>query len=260
MPEQTHQFLAVAFVENFSLKDCARAFPGARLTPYELHAPLGDGGDAFAYGFGAVVFRDVDETARDAQLQRLHDVTPGLTKQVVEERFSVREDPTAEIGLVDGVFQLDKMTTARAGVIALTVAQSAAMEYYEKLVDGLFARTTELVDRLEHAGTVALRTRPLHRFIGRAIGTRAEVLSVLHLLDKPDATWDDPAMDDIYADLRAEFDLVDRYAALESKLRSVQEALELILDVARDRRLVLLETMVVLLIVLEIILGIGRVF
>ena len=80
------------------------------------------------------------------------------------------------------------------------------------------------------------------------------MLSILHLLDKPDAAWDDPAMDRIYEDLRAEFDLADRYQALESKLRSVQEALELVLDVARDRRLVLLEVAVVLLIVLEIVL------
>jgi uncharacterized Rmd1/YagE family protein len=82
---------------------------------------------------------------------------------------------------------------------------------------------------------------------------------VLHLLDKPDATWEDPAMDRIYADLRAEFDLIDRYESLTSKLKGVQEALELILDVARDQRLVLLETAIVLLIVFEIVLGIWRV-
>ncbi len=110
-----------------------------------------------------------------------------------------------------------------------------------------------LVERLEKKGTVPYSTRPLHRFIGEAITTRTEVLSILHLLDKPDATWDDPAMDRIYDDLRAEFDLVDRYAALESKLRSIQEALELVLDVARDRRLVTLEIVVAVLILIELI-------
>jgi hypothetical protein len=40
--------------------------------------------------------------------------------------------------------------------------------------------------------------------------------------------------------LRAEFDLADHYAAIESKLRSIQEALELVLA-PRDRRLLLLE-------------------
>ena len=78
---------------------------------------------------------------------------------------------------------------------------------------------------MERRGTVPFRTRPLIGFIGEAITARSEVLSVLHLLDKPDEVWDDPAMDRIYDDLRAEFDLADRYSALELKLRSVQESL-----------------------------------
>jgi uncharacterized Rmd1/YagE family protein len=107
-------------------------------------------------------------------------------------------------------------------------------------------------------GSVPVTTRPLHRFIGAAIGTRNEVLSILHLLDKPDEAWDDPLMDRIYDELRAEFDLVDRYQALELKLRSVQDSLELVLDVARDRRLVLLEAAIVLLIVMELVLSLLR--
>jgi len=104
---------------------------------------------------------------------------------------------------------IDRLTAEREGVVAHTTAQSAAMEYYEEIVDGMFAETQTIVDRLEESGTVSLRTRPLHRFIGRAVGIRNEVLAVLHLLDKPDATWDDPEMDRIYGDLRLEFDLED---------------------------------------------------
>ncbi len=132
------------------------------------------------------------------------------------------------------------------------------MEYYETIVESMFERTRRLVERLERKGTTPLRTRPLHRFIGEAVGTRNEVLSVLHLLDKPDAAWDDPAMDAIYEDLRDEFDLGDRFNALELKLRGVQEALELVLDVSRDRRLVLLEASIVVLIVIELVLSLLR--
>jgi uncharacterized Rmd1/YagE family protein len=257
MPERVHQFCAVAFIENLALKEVAAAFPGARVTAYELHAPVG-GGDAFVYGFGAVVFRNVDEAARAEQIARLRALVPGMKEQVVNEQFTVHESEGSAIAIVDGVLQIDRMTTPRAGVIALTAGQSAAMEYYEKIVDGLFGRTSDLVDRLEELGTVPMRTRPLHKFIGRAVGTRNEVLVVLHLLDKPDATWDDPAMDRIYADLRAEFDLSDRYESLASKLRSVQEGLELVLDVARDRRLTLLESMIVLLILVELALSLAQ--
>jgi uncharacterized Rmd1/YagE family protein len=84
------------------------------------------------------------------------------------------------------------------------------------------------------------------------------VISVLHLLDKPDEAWEDPGIDRIYDRLRAEFDLVDRYQALEMKLRAVQDSLELVLDAARDRRLVLLESAIVVLIIFEIVLSLVR--
>jgi uncharacterized Rmd1/YagE family protein len=160
--------------------------------------------------------------------------------------------------VINGVLTIDKMNFERASVVALTVAQSAAMEYYDRIVQAMFGQTDKMVERMEKAGSVPLRTRPLHRFIGGAMGTRNEVLSILHLLDRPDALWDDPGADSIYEQLRAEFDLVDRYQSLELKLRAIQEALELVLDVARDRRLVLLEASIVLLIVLEIVLSLFR--
>ena len=249
-----HAFSAIAFVENLVLKDVAPAFPGGRLTAHDLRLKLPSGGGLFLYPFGAVVFVDVAAEGREVELARLRAAHPRLTTETVREDFVVREEPDAGVDMVDGVLVLDRLTPARAEVVALIVAQSAAMEYYERIVDQLFARTGELVERLQSEGNVSLRTRRLHRFIGEAIGTRSEVLSVLHLLDKPDATWDDPAMDRIYGDLREEFDLTDRFESLEHNLRSIQEALELVLGVARDRLLVLLEAAIVLLILFELVL------
>jgi uncharacterized Rmd1/YagE family protein len=252
-----HVFHAAAFVENLPLKELAASYPEARRTVHQLRFGA-HGGDVFIYPFGAVVFRDVPAPAREAELSRLRRARPGLTDTTVIEELTVREDPGREPDVAEGTLTLDRLTSDRASVVALTVAQSAAMEYYERIVEEMFVRTDRLVERMEARGTVSVRTRPLHKFIGAAIGTRNEVLSILHLLDKPDEAWDDPGMNRIYDELRAEFDLSDRYQALELKLRSVQEALELVLDVARDRRLVLLEATIVLLIVFEIALTLLR--
>jgi uncharacterized Rmd1/YagE family protein len=253
-----HTFHAVAFVENLPLKELAPSYPEAKRTPHELSFVTPSGGIVFMHPFGAVVFYDVPVPAREQELSRLFRVRPGLTSVTVKEEFAVREDPGMPPDVVNGVLTIDKMSFERAGVVALTVAQSAAMEYYERIVEDLFGKTDKLVDRMEKVGTMPMSTRPLHRFIGAAVGTRSEVLSIMHLLDRPDALWDDPGADSIYEQLRAEFDLVDRYQALELKLRAVQEALELVLDVARDRRLLLLEASIVMLIVLEIVLSLVR--
>jgi uncharacterized Rmd1/YagE family protein len=255
---RTHHFAAVAFEENLSLRELLPHYPGAKASVREMRLSLDGDAELFFYPFGAVVFHDVPPERRDAELARLQKARPGLTTQVVRETFAVREEPGARVDIVDGTLVVDRFTPERAAVVALIVAQSAAMEYYERIVRRLFDRISVLVDRLEKHGTVTMRTRPLHRFIGQAIATRSEVITVLTLLDKPDAYWDDPAMDRIYDDLRAEFDLIDRYGSLEQKLRGVQEAMELVLDVARDRRMWFLEVAIFLLIGVEVFLELWR--
>ena len=256
---RVHTFHAVAFVENVVLRELAPLYPTATRGTHELRIPHGAGGQTFIYPFGAMVFHDVPARERDEQVAKLRSAQPKLTSTtVIKEEFTVREDARSQPRVVQDVLTLDRVTPERAAVIAMTVGQSAAMEYYERIVEEMFDRTDRLVERLEQRGTVPFSTRPLHRFIGAAIGVRNEVLSVLHLFDKPDDTWDDPGIARIYEELRAEFDLADRYQALELKLRSIQEALELVLDVARDRRLVLLESAIVVLIVFEIALALSR--
>jgi uncharacterized Rmd1/YagE family protein len=258
MPSREHAFHAVAFAENLTLKELGTTYPDARRCPYELAWTPEDDRGVFLYPFGVIVFQNLAKEDQDRELQRLRAARPDLSTPVIEEDLVVREEPGAQPGMASGVLVVDRLAPARAGIVALTVAQSASMEYYEGIVEDMLTRMNQLVDRLEQRGTVPIRTRPLHKFIGKAVGTRNEALTILHLLDKPDAAWDDPAMDEIYDDLRAEFDLMDRFAALEAKLRAVQEALELILDVARDRRLVLLEATIVALILVEIVMSILR--
>ncbi|HVN88960.1 MAG TPA: RMD1 family protein [Candidatus Binataceae bacterium] len=255
MSERVHQFAAVAFEENLALRALIGAFPNAKMTPLELYIPTDGGGGVYIFPFGAVATHDVPADRREEVIARIREVVPKFTARVIREEYTVREAPEFAIGIVEGALRLDRLTQGRATVVALTIAQSAAMEYYERIVDEMFVRTASFVDRLENTGTVPFRTRAMHRFLGQAITTRSEVLSVLHLLDKPEATWDDPGIDRIYADLRGEFDLGDRYSALELKLRSIQEALELLVGVARDRQLLALEIAVVVLILFEIVLS-----
>jgi required for meiotic nuclear division protein 1 len=253
----THSFEAVSFAENTSLSEFKALCPDAAGDVHQVSRPLG-GGRLWLYPFGAIVAQDVAPEAFEAELARLRGLRAQLGEPAQREEFAVREEQGAAPAVAPGVLTIDRLTPERASIVALTVAQSVAMEYYEGIVESMFTRTEALVSGLEKRGTVAPRVRSLHKFIGNAVATRSEVLSVLHLLDMPDEVWDDPAIDRIYAQLRAEFDLVDRYAALESKLRSVQEALELVLDVARDRRGALLEASIVALIVFEIVLSLLR--
>ena len=258
-----HTFHALAFIENFSLKELSIHYPEAKRARQQLWYPAAAGGTVFLYSFGVVIFFDVGQAGREGELLRLRRAPSGMRDaQVISEEFTVRElsDVPTELrpDVEEGVLVVDKLTPERASMVALTVAQSAAMEYYESIVDQMFGDTDHFVQRLEKSGNISVFTAKLQRFIGAAISTRNEVISVLHLLDKPDVVWDDAGAERIYEELRSEFDLVDRYQALELKLRSVQDALSLLAEVARDRRLVFLEASVIFLILLEIVVNLIR--
>lgn len=254
---RTWQFDAVAFWEDFPLPKLAPSWPEGRLTGHELRAPCG-GGEVLLFSFGALVFLDAGAADMQRAMERLHAARPGLTEELRAESFTVREGEEGKVRVGGGALVVDRLTPERAGVVALTVAQSAAMELYERKVDELFATTKSLAERLEDTGRVSLATRKLHRFVGQAVGRRNEILSVLHLLDKPDGTWDDPEMDRIYADLRAEFDLKDRFEALERKLGAIQDTLELVIGMARDSRMLILEVAIVAMFLYEILASILR--
>ncbi len=254
-----HTFHALAYIENFSLKELAAHYPESKRVHQYLCYPAAAGGSVFIYSFGVVVFFDVGQAGREGELLRLrHAPTGMLDAQIISEEFTVREIDVARPDVADGALVVDTLTFERASMVALTVAQSAAMEYYERIVDQMFADTDVFVERLEKRGNISIFTARLQRFIGAAISTRSEVISVLHLLDKPDVVWDDAGAERIYEELRAEFDLVDRYQSLELKQRSVQESLSLLTDIARDRRLVFLEASVIVLILVEIVLSLIR--
>ena len=258
-----HTFHALAFIENFSLKELAVNFPEAKRARHQLSYPAAAGGTVYLFSFGVVIFFDVGQAGREGELLRLRRAPSGMRDaQVISEEFTVRElddaPAAARPDVAEGVLVVDRLTPERTSMVALTVAQSAAMEYYEGIVDLMFADTDQFVERLEKSGNISVFTAKLQRFIGAAISTRSEVISVLHLLDKPDVVWDDFGAERIYEELRSEFDLVDRYQSLELKLRSVQESLSLLTDIARDRRLVLLEASVIALILLEIVLSLVR--
>jgi uncharacterized Rmd1/YagE family protein len=254
-----HTFHALAFIENFSLKELAIHYPEAKRARQQLSYRAAAGGWVFLFSFGVVIFYDVGQAGREGELLRLRRAPSGMRDaQVISEEFTVREGEAPATGRPDvegGVLVVDVLTPERANMVALTVAQSAAMEYYESIVDQMFTDTDHFVTRLEARGNISVFTAKLQRFIGAAISTRNEVISVLHLLDKPDVVWDDAGAERIYEELRSEFDLVDRYQSLELKLRSVQDALSFLTDVARDRRLVFLETSVIVLILIEILLN-----
>src|SRR5690348_8175183 len=103
MAAQIHQFHAIAFEENFNLRQIAAHFPEARVTMREVHYTIQPGGAIYVFPFGAMVSHDLPADRREAELQRLRTAVPKLTARVVREDYTVAEDPIFKTSIVDGV-------------------------------------------------------------------------------------------------------------------------------------------------------------
>src|SRR5262245_41808934 len=131
-----HNFHAVAFVENLALKEIAPSFPEAKRTHHELWFATPGGGTVFIYPFGAIALHNVAAAERDRQMARLRAARPGLTNALdADESLTVREEAVARVEVRDGVLFVDKLTFEGTSVVAMTIAQSATMDYYERVVD-----------------------------------------------------------------------------------------------------------------------------
>lgn len=219
-----------------------------------ISSRIGEAGFAFIFNHGSVVFWDVSPEDQELQLKKLVDLEPVPDLQgTISDSFSVveRDGPTQ---VEFGRLLLDKLNPDRMEVIASTLAQSTSMEYYESLVEDAWRQVDAMLVDITRKGHHSFLVRPINRRIADALTLRSTVVRVLHLLDKPDLIWEDKVMDDVYGDLRAMFDLPERFQALEYKLQLIQQTLEVLVEMIRDRRLYWLELSIVLLISLEIVM------
>jgi uncharacterized Rmd1/YagE family protein len=78
--------------------------------------------------------------------------------------------------------------------------------------------------------------------------------------DKPDVLWDRPELERLYARLTDEFEIPDRYEAVESKLDLIGRTIQTAVNLVQSRRSLRVEWYIVILIVFEIILTLYEMF
>lgn len=257
MEKKIHKIVSIAFQENFPTSQMPSDWQlGNIITDSKdtkAKSAIG-GGVIFAYSFGALTFVDVEASERTYEMGELRTrLGLKMDAKVTTEEFTVEEDATEPKQRVEhSKIVLDKFTPERMAVIAQVIAQSAAMEFYESITSTTKSKVNELMELLSETGSVGKSPQDIYRQIGYAMSVRNEVISMLHLLDKPDLIWEDYTMDKLYPDLRAAFDLSERFKALEYKLTLIHDNLELLAEIAKDSRIFRVDLAIVGLIVFEV--------
>lgn len=247
----THELTAIGYREDFLFKN----FPSE--WQYEqdcIVKTLLSGGRIYAYSFGSLVFVGVPAIEISIEIDTLRKLL-GLTlaEKVVTETFIIEENSTKKPRVEFSKIIIDTLSFERLKIITLTLAQSVSLKYYERLVKELNNKVLIVGEKLKETGKLSIHLKGLNKIIGETICYKSEVIGVLRMLDRPDATWNDKIIDTLYVDLRAAFDLTERFKSLEKKLDSIQYSISALTQITQDRRLYMADWIIILLIAVEII-------
>ncbi len=249
--------LAYGFATTFKIRELARCFTGAtvRLAKTQIVADYGEDRVAVGFHFGAVVFINVGAEERARVLGAiLATVATDEPHPPLEEDFLIEIREGAPAVRFDRVV-LPVLDPGSIDVVCLLLAQSVSIDYYEEDLQDVLRRLDLRTDRITRTGRLGWSTAELTRFVGSSIATKNQIIAALALLDKPLATWEAETLDKLYRELREMLEIGDRFRALEYKLRTIQDTLELFLNLSNTRRSLFLEATIVALIVLEIVLA-----
>lgn len=224
-------------------------------SPQEMQLQYAENSYLFVYRFGCLVFFNMTNEEIDRETTKLRSALGSQNEFPTTESYVVNVGDFAARVEFD-YMELKRLTLDHLRVIAMSLGQSAALEYYELKADRMLRDTSSFMQSLAEDGASSFRTKTLLQIIGSTAFTRQHIISNLAILDPPEETWKNKELERLYRDLQQNFDIEIRFRTLDRKMSLLQDNIEILADLTSKRRTNLLEMSIVLLILLEIILAV----
>jgi len=225
------------------------------------------GGVAFLFRYGAVVFFDA---APAGITEYLRQISPQIRQSYPQgeretEVLDIRLDATGKETIEHNTLVLADGSLEKLQLVADIMAKSVSLAHHEKGIERQFERIEPFAVNLDHWGRGGRAARELLHNLGGALLAEHRVVAGTRVDDSPELLWDHPELERLWARLRDEFEIRERFAALHGKLNLISRTAETALELLQNRRALRVEWAIVGLIVFEIVLtlvqwalGVGR--
>ena len=205
--------------------------------------------DAFVYfkDFGAVVFVNVNEDEQKSTFRRLsfHDLSPERYFIEVSEIAVEREDFS---NILIPEYNVDMLH-----ITCLNVAQSLALDHYQKEVDLLLEKTRVMSAELERTGRIRYSRKYLAKLIGEIMSLRNRMADNLYIFEAPPLAWQDPELTKIDEMMSNRFDFSNRHKSIQNSVAVIKENHEFFNDLLQHKHSSLLEWIIIVLILFEVV-------
>ncbi|XP_024991565.1 uncharacterized protein LOC112525606 isoform X2 [Cynara cardunculus var. scolymus] len=182
----------------------------------------------------------------------------GLLPEMRKDEYEVREKPTLGTWMQGGLdyIMLQYLNIDGIRTIGSVLGQSIALDYYVRQVDGMVAEFTDINRGMEKTGTFTMKRKKLFQLVGKANSNLADVILKLGLFERSDIAWKDAKYAQIWEYLRDEFELTQRFASLDFKLKFVEHNIRFLQEILQNRKSDFLEWLIIILIGAEILISV----
>ena len=236
-------------------------FEGEALSAVPLAIRVGKTGVAVLFRYGVAVLIGLSPARRKRLLGKLTPRIGGKLERFEEETAIVALASEAEDQVqAGGPIQLRDMSPERLLVIADVLAKSVVLAHDEREVAKVFEIIEPFAKELADHGRTRRDRKGMLKLLGNALLVQHRVSGRVAVAEKPDALWDRPDLERLYARLEDEYELKERVDALNRKLAVVAETANTLADIIDTRRSLRLELIVVVLIAFEIVITFYQIY
>jgi required for meiotic nuclear division protein 1 len=231
-----------------------------RLGGGPLAVSVRGGGAAILFRYGALVLFDVQPLEEDEFLRQLEPRVQAQAGEREVEQITVRIDPESKEVLEGNRVILKDTGTERLEIVADILSKSVVLARYESSVAQTFDRIEPFAAELTKEKAGSRMARELLSHLGSALLIEQQMVGRVQIDDTPEILWDRPDLERLFARLRDEFEIIERFTALNRKLELISRTVETALGLIQARRSLRVEWYIVILIVFEIMLTLYQMF
>jgi uncharacterized Rmd1/YagE family protein len=236
-------------------------FEGEALSAVPLAIRVGKTGVAVLFRYGVAVLIGLSPQDESGFLAKLTPRIGGKLERFEEEAAIVAVTSETEDQVqAGGPVQLRDMSLERLLVIADVLAKSVVLANDEREVAKVFEIIEPFTKELADYGRTRRDRKGMLKLLGNALLVQHRVSGRVAVGEKPDALWDRPDLERLYARLEDEYELKERVDALNRKLAVVAETANTLADIIDTRRSLRLELIVVILIAFEVVVTFYQIY
>ena len=235
------------------------------LTSAELKhhfSKIKDSQKIYIYSFGSIIFINFNHSEIQNSLKLLKNFIKDI-KIASMDKFT---DSYAVkiVENTDLILNNDELITGRynpyfSDIISVVLAKSVALERIEDNIDRILDDIEDIIDFMEK-GQFKIKDSKMAKLASQILKFKYYTISYIMLLDKPDITWENMELENLYLKMSELFELNERYEMIKHKTEMLLDVTDIFTGLTYYNREIKLEWMIVILIIIEILLSLFQLF